>query len=153
ICADWHTARHAVECAECGRAGSDGVTSRGADGPARRSCSMSRASGTGPPPIHSPRTAAGHDRVARPSRRSPYSELLAGPGPEPGADASPRLKEPAAWTDSPAGSPGWLKGGLDIPATDADGRSLRGEHPLRTWTRRTDSRAGRVGIFVFHPIA
>ena len=47
------------------------VAKRGADGPARRSSSVSRAWRTGPPPIHSPRTVAGRDRMTRPSRRSP----------------------------------------------------------------------------------
>jgi hypothetical protein len=47
------------------------VTSRGADGPARRSRSVSQAFWARPPPIHLPRTAAGHDRMARSSRRSP----------------------------------------------------------------------------------
>jgi hypothetical protein len=47
------------------------VAKRGADGPARRSSSVSRAWRTEPPPIHSPRAVAGHDRMARPSRRSP----------------------------------------------------------------------------------
>jgi hypothetical protein len=39
---------------------------------------------------------------------------------------------------------GWLKGGLDIPATHADCRSPQREHPLRTLTRSAWSRAGRV---------
>jgi len=47
-----------------------GVAERGADGPARRSSSLSRAWRTEPPPIHSPQTAAGHDRMTRSSRRS-----------------------------------------------------------------------------------
>ena len=66
----WHAARHAVQRG----VSSDSicvVTSRGADGPARRSGFVSRASATGPPPIHSPRTAAGHHRMTRSSRRSP----------------------------------------------------------------------------------
>ena len=52
-------------------------------------------------------------------------ELLADSGPEPGANASPLFKEPAAW-NSPARWPGWLKGGLDIPATHAECGSLHG---------------------------
>ena len=47
------------------------VAKLGADGPARRSRSVSRAWRTGPPPIHSPRAVAGRDRMTRPSRRSP----------------------------------------------------------------------------------
>ena len=46
-----------------------GVTQRGADGPARRSSSVSRTWWTGPPPIHSPRTTAGRNRLTRSSRR------------------------------------------------------------------------------------
>jgi hypothetical protein len=38
-----------------------------------------------------------------------------------------------------------LKGGLDIPATHVGCNSLQREHPLRTFTRRACSRAGRVG--------
>ncbi len=47
-----------------------GVARHGADGPGRRSSSVSRAWWTRPPPIHSPRTAAGRQRMTRPSRRS-----------------------------------------------------------------------------------
>src|SRR5215471_5874149 len=40
---------------------------------------------------------------------------------------------------------GWLKGGLDIAAPGAECSSLQREHPLRSWTRRAGSRAGRIG--------
>jgi hypothetical protein len=130
------------------------VTSRSADGPARRSGSVSRALRMGPPPIHSPRTAAGHHRMTRSPRRSSVlgaaceSWTRAWGQREPAVQGTGRLNK-----KGPARSPGRLKGGLDIPATHANGCSLRGEHPLRTGTRHADSRTGRIGIFVFHPIA
>jgi hypothetical protein len=48
-----------------------GVSELGAGGPARRSRWVSRARRMGPPPIHSPRTAADHDRLTRSLRRIP----------------------------------------------------------------------------------
>ena len=65
---------------------------------------------------------------------------------EPAGERTGRLNGPARWR-------GLLKGGLDIPATHAGCSSLRSEHPIRTLARRVWSRAGRIGIFVFHPIA
>jgi hypothetical protein len=99
---------------------------------------------TGPPPIRSPQTAAGHDRVTRSSRRS--SSLGAACGfwirawgqREPAVQGTGRLNRSAQ-------GPGWLKGGLDIPATHAECRSLQRERPLRSLTRLARSRAGRVG--------
>jgi len=73
-----------------------GVAKPGADGPARRSSSVSHAWWTGLPPIHSPQTATGHYRMTRPSRRSSRRELLAGSGSGPGANASPLIEAPAA---------------------------------------------------------
>ena len=128
------------------------MAKRGVDGPARRSSSVSRAWWTGPPPIHSPRAAAGHDRMTRPSRRSSSREAACGfwtrawGQREPTLEGTGRLNSPARWLGS-------FKGGLDIPATHARCSSLRSEHPIRTLTRRVWSRAGRIGIFVFHPIA
>ena len=92
----------------------------------------------------SPQTAAGHHRVTRPSRRS--SSLGAACGfwirawgqREPALQGIGRLNRFAQWL-------GWLKGGLDIPATHAECRSLRRERPLRSLTRRDRSRTGRVG--------
>ena len=55
----------------------------------------------------------------------------------------------SAQRDGRAGSRvGWTS----LPLTPDDS-SLRGEHPIRTLTRRVWSRAGRVGILVFHAIA
>ena len=125
-------------------AGSHGVTGQGADGPARRSCSTSRALGTGPPPIHSPQTAAGHHRMTRsPSRSSSLgaageSGIRAWGQREPARQGTGRLSGSARWL-------GWLKGGLDMPATHAEWVSLPREHPLWTLTRRAWSRAGRIG--------
>ena len=42
------------------------------------------------------RASAGHDRMTRPSRRSPLGELLADAGSEPGNNTSPLGKEPDA---------------------------------------------------------
>jgi len=92
----------------------------------------------------SPQTAAGHHRVTRPSRRS--SSLGAACGfwirawsqREPALQGIGRLNRFAQWL-------GWLKGGLDIPATHAECGSLQREHPFRSLTRRARSRAGRVG--------
>jgi hypothetical protein len=47
-----------------------GVAKRGADGPARRSSSVSQVCGTGPPPIHSLRAIAGRYRIAGAPRQS-----------------------------------------------------------------------------------
>ena len=98
----------------------------------------------GPPPIHSPQTAAGHHRMTRPSRRSSSRGAARGfwirawGQREPAIQGTGRSSRSAQWL-------GWLKGGLDIPATHAECGSLQREHPLRTLTRRAWSRAGRVG--------
>ena len=100
----------------------------------------------------SPRTAAGRDRMTRPSRRSSSQEAACGfwirawGQREPAHQGTGRLNRSAQWL-------GWLKGGLDIPATHADAAHFAREHPLRTLTRRAWSRAGRIGIFVSHAIA
>ena len=65
---------------------------------------------------------------------------------EPAFQGTGRLSRSAQWL-------GGLKGGLDIPATHAECGSLQRKHPLRTLTRHACSRAGRIGIFVSHPIA
>jgi hypothetical protein len=92
----------------------------------------------------SPQTAAGHDRMTKPSRRSSSRGAACGfwirawGQREPALQGTDRLNRPAQGL-------GWLKGGLDIPATHAECGSLQREHPLRSWTRRARSRAGRVG--------
>ena len=124
----------------------------GADGPARRSSLVSRASWTGPPPIHSPQTAAGRYRMTRSSRRSPPRGTACGfwirawGRREPAGQGTERL-------NSPAPGLGALKGGLDIPATHAGYRSLRIEHPNRTLTRRVCTRAKRTAIPVLAHMA
>ena len=129
-----------------------GATKHGADGPARRSSSVGQAWRMGPPPIPSPQTATGHNRMTRPSRRSPSRGAARGSWTrawgqrEPADQGTGRWRSPARWR-------GWLKGGLDIPSTHAGRHSLRGGHPIRTGTRRGESRAGRIRIFVFHTIA
>jgi hypothetical protein len=57
---------------------------------------------------------------------------------EPAPQGTGRLDRSALWL-------GWLKGGLDIPASGAQCSSLQREHPLRSLTRRAGSRAGRIG--------
>ena len=124
-----------------------------ADGPARRSSSVSPAWWTGPPPIHSPRTATGHDRMTRPSRRSPPQEAACGfwirawSQREPALRGTGRLNSPAPL---PELAQGWAGHSL---SPHAECSSLRIEHPLRTLSRCAWSLTGRVGIFVFHPIA
>ena len=82
----------------------------------------------------SPQTAAGHDRMTRPSRRSSSRGAACGfwirawGQREPALQGTGRLNRSAQWL-------GWLKGGLDIPATHAECGSLPREHPLRTLTR------------------
>ena len=127
-----------------------GVAKHGADGPARRSSSVSRAWWTGPPPIRSPQTATGHDRMTRPSRRSSSRGAACGSGSGPGATRA--AVQGTGRLNRPARLQGWLKGGLDIPATYAQCRSLQREHPLRTLTR-CGSRAGRERNAVFAHIA
>ena len=67
----------------------------------------------------SPRTATGHkqdDQTAK--NEAPRGELLAGSGSEPGVNASPRFKEPAARMTQ---HDGWARSrvGWTIPATHA----------------------------------
>ena len=57
---------------------------------------------------------------------------------EPAPQRTGRLDRSALWL-------GWPKGGLDIPASGAECRSLQRELPLRSLTRRAGSRAGRIG--------
>jgi hypothetical protein len=73
-----------------------GVAKLGGDGSARRLRLLSPAWWTGPPPIpgHGPPRAI--KRMTRPPSRSPRRELLADSGSEPGVNASPLFKEPAA---------------------------------------------------------
>jgi hypothetical protein len=73
-----------------------GVSEHGADGPTRRSSSVSPALRSGPPPIRSPRATAGHDRMAQPPRRSSSRGTACGSGSGPGANARPRTSKPAA---------------------------------------------------------
>ena len=139
-----HTARHAVKGAD--RTGHIlWRDEHGTDGPARRSSSVSRgACWTGPPPIHWPRTATGHHRMTWPPRRSSSRRAARGfwirawGQREPAPQGTGRLDRSALWL-------GWPKGGLDIPASGAECRSLQREHPLRSLTRRAGSRAGRIG--------
>ena len=102
-----------------------GMTRHGADGPARRSSSVRRAWWTGPPPIRSPRAAAGRDRMARSPRRIPGTRDACGYWTrawgqcEPTHERTGRLKKPGTMDRL-------LKGGLDIPSTHARCSSLRG---------------------------
>ena len=120
------------------------MAEHGTDGPARRSSSVSRGVMDGATANSSPQTAAGRDRMTRPSRRSSSRGAARGfwirawGQREPALQGTGRLSRSARWL-------GWLKGGLDIPATHAECGSLQREHPLRTLTRFAWSRAGRVG--------
>ena len=121
----------------------------GTDGPARRSRLLSPAWWTGPPPISRRGPPRATNRLTRPPRRSPRRKLLAVSGSEPGVNASPLFKEPAARMtrhDCRAHSRlGWT-----IPATHAKTNSLRIEHPIRTLMYCLWSLIGRIGTFVFH---
>ena len=121
-----------------------GVAKRGTDGPARRSSSMSRGVMDGATANSPPQTAAGRDRMTRPSRRSSSRGAARGfwirawGQREPAIQGTGRSSCSAEWL-------GWLEGGLDIPAKHAECGSLQREHPLRTLTRFAWSRTGRVG--------
>jgi hypothetical protein len=65
-----HVARHARNCAEWRRTQDVAHRKLGADGLARRSCFVSPAWRTGPPPIHSSWTDTRRNRMARPASRS-----------------------------------------------------------------------------------
>ena len=139
-----HAARHAVKArSEIGHIMWRGEL--GADGPARRSSSVSRGVVDGATANSLAADRHGPRQDDQAVKTKPLTaELLADSGSGPGANASPllqgtgRLNRSARWL-------GWLKGGLDIPATYAECRSLQREHPLRTLTRRAWSRAGRIG--------
>ena len=64
-----HVARHARNCAEWRRTQDGAHRKLGADGLARRSCFVSPAWRTGPPPIHSSWTDTRRNRMARPASR------------------------------------------------------------------------------------
>jgi hypothetical protein len=121
-----------------------GVAKRGTDGPARCSSSMSRGVMDGATANSPPQTAAGRDRMTRPSRRSSSRGAARGfwirawGQREPAIQGTGRSSCSAEWL-------GWLEGGLDIPAKHAECGSLQREHPLRTLTRFAWSRTGRVG--------
>ena len=121
-----------------------GVAKRGTDGPARCSSSMSRGVMDGTTANSPPQTAAGRDRMTRPSRRSSSKGAARGfwirawGQREPAIQRTGRSSCSAEWL-------GWLEGGLDIPAKHAECGSLQREHPLRTLTRFAWSRTGRVG--------
>ena len=121
-----------------------GVAKRGADGPARRSSWMSRGMVDGATANSSPQTAAGHHRMTRPSRRSSSLGAACGFWIRAWGQREPALQGTGRLNRSAQGL-GWLKGGLDIPATHAECGSLQREHPIRSLTRRARSRAGRVG--------
>ena len=65
-----HVARHARNCAEWLRTQDVAHRKLGADRLARRSCFVSPAWRTGPPPIHSSWTDTRRNRMARPASRS-----------------------------------------------------------------------------------
>jgi hypothetical protein len=96
------------------------VPELGADGLARRSCFVSQAWWTGPPPIHSPRATASHRGMTRPARRSAPRGTACGFW-----IRARGFREPAFSRKRPLAQPPVLsresrKGGLDVPATHAD---------------------------------
>jgi hypothetical protein len=121
-----------------------GVTEYDRDGPGRRSSSVSRGVVDGTTVDSSPQTAAGHHRMTRPSRRSSSWEAACGFWIRAWGQREPALQGTDRLGRSAQGL-GWLKGGLDFPATYAECGSLPREHLLWTLTRRAWSRAGRVG--------
>jgi hypothetical protein len=144
--------RHGSRYAELSQNRVCGMVILGADGPARRSRSLSLQRRLGPPPIHSPRTAAGHDRLARSPRRIPAHRdacvfwSRAWDQREPAVQGTGRLHRPAQWQRL-------HKGGLDIPTAHAASSSLHEQRPIQTLTRLACSRAGRIGIFISHAVA
>ena len=84
----------------------------------------------------SPRTTTGHKQDDQTAKTKPLGKLLADSGSEPGVNASPLFKEPAARMtqhDRRACS----RVGWTIPSTHAKANSLRIEHPIRTLTYHT----------------
>ena len=82
----------------------------------------------------SPRTATGHkqdDQAAK--TKPPCRKLLADSGSEPGVNASPLFKEPAARMTQHDGR-ARSRVGWTFPAPHAKYNSLRIEHPIRTLT-------------------
>ena len=112
------------------------VAKRGADGPARRSSSVSRAWRTGPPPIHSPRAVAGRDRMTRPSRRSPSRGAACGSwtrawGQRARSSRNRPLEQPSTtaglaqgWTGHPGHSRRTPLTSRETPALDVDAPRL-----------------------------
>jgi hypothetical protein len=121
-----------------------GVTKLGADGPARRSRLVSR----GMVDRATANSLAADRRGPRQDDQAVKTKLLTGSclwildqglGPTRACCSRNRPVESlCTWRSA-------LKGGLDIPATHVGFNSLQREHPLRTFTRRACSCAGRVG--------
>jgi len=130
-----------------------GVPQLSADGLARRSCLVSQAWPTGPPPIHSPRTATRRSRMARPaSQRSSQGTACGFWSRASGPTRARMLEQPAACT-TPRSIAGRTQGWAGRPGHSRRMRLTIHQHPIQTWTRRVWSRTGRIRIFVFHAIA
>ena len=128
-----------------------GVTKYGADGPGRRSSSVRRGVGDGTTAdsLAADRHGPPQDdqtTKTKPPTGSCLRILDQGLGPTRARAARNRPLD--RWAQGLGGP----QGGLDFPATHAERGSLLQGHPLRTWTRRAGSRAGRIGIFASHPI-
>jgi hypothetical protein len=118
---DWRVRqRRSARCEQRGVKSNQefGVAKLGTDGLARRSRWLSPAWWTGPPPIPRRGPPRATNRMTRPPSRSPRRELLADSGSEPGANAGPLFKEPAARMTQ---HEGWVSSrvGWTIPATHA----------------------------------
>jgi len=121
-----------------------GVVKLGADGPARRSSSVSRAYWLGPPPIPRRGPPRATNRMTRSSRRSPSRGAACGFWIRAWGQREPALQGTGRLS-SPAPVARLHKGGLDITTTNAHLNSCCIEHPIRTLTRCAWSSAGRVG--------
>jgi hypothetical protein len=122
-----------------------------ADSPARHSSLVSQAWWTGPPPIRSPRTTTGRDRVTRSSRRSPSCGAACGFWIRAWGQREPAV-EGTGRSNGPARPPDSFKGGLDISSIHGQFSSLYREHPAGRGRTILASRAGRIGCVVSHPI-
>jgi hypothetical protein len=129
-----------------------GVAKHGTDGPGRRSGSVSRCMVD----RATANSLAADRRGPRQDDQAVKSKLLTGSrwrildrglGPTRVCCSRNRPLEPLCTLARLA--QGWA----GLPGTHAERDSLPREHPLRSWTRRAGSRAGRIGVFASHPIA
>ena len=121
-----------------------GVPQFGADGLARRSCLVSQAWTTEPPPIHSPRTATRLNRMARPASQRSSQGTACGFWSRASGPTRARIVEKPAACTTPRTIAGRTQGWAGRPGHSRRMRLTDHEHPIQTWTRRVGSRTGRV---------